>query len=86
MRPFAALGILVSQPRIEPRPSALEAQVLLATGAPGKSQHFKKLIDWLHWVLVAAHRLSLVLVSRGYSPVVVCRLLIAASLVVKHRL
>ena len=81
-----ACGILVSQPRIEPWPSALKAQVLLATGAPGKSQHLKKFIDWLHWVLVAAHGLSLVLVSRGYSLVAVCGLLIGASLVVKHGL
>ena len=40
----------------------------------------------LHWALVAVHRLSLVVVSRGYS-VAVCGLLIAvASLVVAHRL
>ena len=40
----------------------------------------------LHWVLVAACKLSLVAASRGYSPVAVCRLLIAvASLVTDHR-
>ena len=42
---------------------------------------------WLHWVLVAAHGLSLAAVSGVYSLDVVCRLLIAvASLVAKHRL
>jgi hypothetical protein len=42
---------------------------------------------WLPWVLVAAHRLSLVVVSGGYSLVVVHRLLIAAaSLVAEYRL
>ena len=42
---------------------------------------------WLHWVLVAAHRLSLVVVSGGYSLVVVRRLLIeVASLVAEYRL
>ena len=41
---------------------------------------------WLHWVLVAACRLSLVVASRGYS-LLGCRLLIAvASIVVEHRL
>ena len=38
---------------------------------------------WLHWVFVAARRLSLVVVSRGYSLATVHRLLITvASLVV----
>ena len=42
---------------------------------------------WLHWVFLAAHRLSLVAENRGYSIVVVCGLLIAmTSLVVEHRL
>ena len=41
---------------------------------------------WLHWVFVAAHRLSLVAVSRGCS-VAVYRLLIAvASLLAEHGL
>ena len=38
-------------------------------------------------VFVAVHRLSLVVVSRGYSLVAVCRLImIVASFVAKHRL
>ena len=42
---------------------------------------------WLCWVFVAAHGLSLVVASRGYSSVVVHRLLIAvASLVAEHGL
>ena len=42
---------------------------------------------WLRWLSVAVHRLSLGLESAGYSPVVLCRLLIvAASLAVGHRL
>ena len=42
---------------------------------------------WLHWVFSAACRLSLVVVSRGYSLVAVCMFLImAASLVVQHEL
>ena len=42
---------------------------------------------WLRWVFVAAHGLSLVAASRGYSSVAVRRLLIAvASLVAEHRL
>ena len=41
---------------------------------------------WLHWVFIAAHGLSVVAASRGYS-VVVCGLLIAmASLVEEHQL
>ena len=40
---------------------------------------------WLLWVFVAAHRLSLVAASGGYSLVVVCRLLImVASLIVEY--
>ena len=42
---------------------------------------------WLLWVFVAVHRLSLVVVNRGYSPVVVFVLLIkVASLVAEPRL
>ena len=42
---------------------------------------------WLHWVLIVAHRLSLVSVSRGYCIVAVCALLIVvASLVAEDRL
>ena len=42
---------------------------------------------WLRWVLVAAHRLPLVVVNRGYSLVAVSGLLIAvASLAMEHRL
>ena len=45
---------------------------------------FKK-IFWLHWVFVAARRLSLVAASRGYS--LLSGLLIAvAPLVAEHRL
>ena len=37
---------------------------------------------WRCWVFVAAHRLSLVVVSRGSSPAAVCRLpVVVASLV-----
>ena len=42
---------------------------------------------WLHWVLVAALGLSLVIANYGYSLVAVCGLLIVeASFVVAHRL
>ena len=42
---------------------------------------------WLRWVFVPSHGLSLVVASRGYSLVAVCRLLIAvASLVAEHGL
>ena len=42
---------------------------------------------WVHWVFVAASGLSLAAVSRGYSLVAVCRLIIAvASLVAEYRL
>ena len=42
---------------------------------------------WLHWVFIAVHELSLAVVSRGSSPVVVRGLLIVvASLVAGHRL
>ena len=42
---------------------------------------------WLHWVFIAACRLSLVVVSRGSSLVVVCGLLFAgASPVAEHGL
>ena len=45
------------------------------------------LFIWLHWVFVAACGLSLVVASRGYSFIAVCKLLIAmASLVAEHRL
>ena len=43
--------------------------------------------SWPRWVFVAVYGLLLVAVSRGYSVVAVCRLLIAvASLAVEHRL
>ena len=42
---------------------------------------------WLHWIFIAVHELSLVVVSRGSSPVVMHGLLIVvASLVAGHRL
>ena len=41
---------------------------------------------WLCWIFVATHRLSLVVASRGYSLVVVCRLLIAVASVAEHGL
>ena len=50
---------------------------------------FKKLVIyfWLCWVFVAACSLSLVVASKGDSPVLVHGLLIAgASFVVEHRL
>ena len=34
---------------------------------------------WLRWVFVASHGLSVVVASRSYSLVAVCRLLIAAA-------
>ena len=49
------------------------------------SQKFLIFIYSLHWVFVAAHRLSVVVASRGYYLVAVHGLLIAvASLVVEH--
>ena len=43
--------------------------------------------SWLCWVFIAACRLSLVVVSRGYSLAVMLRLLIAvANLVAEHGL
>ena len=42
---------------------------------------------WLHWVFIAARRLSLVAASGGYSSLRGCGFLIAvASLVAEHRL
>ena len=42
---------------------------------------------WLHWVFIAAHRLSLVVISRGCSLVALCVPLIAvASIVAEHGL
>ena len=41
---------------------------------------------WLHWIFVAAHRLSLVLVSGGYSPGAVSGLLMAVASFVEHGL
>lgn len=41
---------------------------------------------WLHWVFVAVLRLSLVTLSRGYSPAVVHRLLVAVASLVEPRL
>ena len=50
-------------------------------------QIFFKIYFWLHWVFVAACRLSLVALGRGYSLVVGQGLLIAvASLVSGHGL
>ena len=49
--------------------------------------HFLKciLFFWLHWISVAAHGLSLVAASSGYSLAALCKLLIAvASLVAEH--
>ena len=40
---------------------------------------------WLYWIFIAACGLSLVVASRGYSLVVVCRhLIVVASLIVEH--
>ena len=47
---------------------------------------FKKVVNfylWLCWISIVVHGLSLVAASRGYPPVVVCRLLtVGASLAV----
>ena len=44
-------------------------------------------IYWLHWVFIAAHRLSLVAVGRGSSLVVAGELLtVVACLILGHRL
>ena len=48
------------------------------------SLFFNGIYFWLCWVFVAAHRLSLVVASRGYSLVEVCRLLIAVASVAWH--
>ena len=58
----------------------------------GLRYYFFKLINyfiyfWLRWVFVAAHRLSLVVASGGYSSLAVHGLLIeVASLVVEYGL
>ena len=41
---------------------------------------------WLHWVFIAAHVLCVIIESRGYSIVVVCRRLIVVPSLVEHRL
>ena len=42
---------------------------------------------WLHWVFVAVHGLSPVVVNRDYSPAMTCEPLTAvASLVAEHEL
>ena len=52
-----------------------------------REREFLFVYFWLHWVFMAACGLSLVVASRGYSLVAVCRLLIAvASLVAEHGL
>ena len=48
---------------------------------------FNLLYYWLCWVFLAAHQLSVVVVSRGCSLVLVLGLfIVAASVVAKHRL
>ena len=47
---------------------------------------FFKIYFWLHWVFVAARRLSVVAVSGSYSPVAVLGLLIAVVSLLEHRL
>ena len=42
-------------------------------------RYFLKFYFWLHWVFVAACRLSLVVVSGSSSPVVMHRLLLAVA-------
>ena len=52
-------------------------------GGPGQATGTKgaaPLPFWLHWVFVAVHRFSLILVSVGYS------LVAGASLIVEHGL
>ena len=47
---------------------------------------FLKMYFWLHWVFTDAHGLSLVVVSRGYSLILVHGLLIVvASILPEHR-
>ena len=60
----------------------------MAYAYPPYSGFFKKFIYfWLHWVFVAARRLSLAAVSRGLLFIAVRRLLIVvASLVAEHGL
>ena len=41
---------------------------------------------WPHWVFIAARGLSLAAMSRGFSLVAVCGLLIAVALVAEHGL
>ena len=41
---------------------------------------------WLWWIFVAAHRLSVVAVSAGYSVAACGLLIVVASLVAVHRL
>ena len=53
-------GILVPQPGIEPEPPAVEVRSLSFIHS------FIYLYFWLHWVFVAACRLSLVAASGGY--------------------
>ena len=42
-------------------------------------RYFLKFYFWLRWVFVAARRLSLVVASGSYSPVVMRRLLLAVA-------
>ena len=54
---------------------------------PRSINFLKLLYFWLYWVLIAAHRLSLAVVSRSYSLVVVHKFLLAvASLITDHEL
>ena len=53
----------------------------------GFLSRFLKICFWLHWVFIAAHRLSLAVPAEGYSLVGIHGLLIAvASLFVEHGL
>ena len=86
------MGFLVPRPGIEYRPLAVRVWSP-NHWMPGNSPRlfFKKIIYliyfWLHWVYIAALRLSLVAASGVYSFFVVRGLLIAAaSVVVEHGL
>ena len=68
-------------------PGRLQSRVLQRVGHNWVTKHNLFIYFSLHWVLLAAHGLSLVVVSKRYSLVLVCGLLFAvASFVVEHGL
>ena len=52
----------------------------------GTEQQHSFIYFWPHWVFIAARGLSLAAMSRGFSLVAVCGLLIAVALVAEHGL